>query len=319
MAGFASRPYRPPGNRLKAVHLEPLETVGLPSKGDNRFVGKTRSICLSTNIGRLLDFNAQEDYYRKIVDRYQQSKTNQGDSNSIDLAFASLSLDGKARNSLESPKYNITQAQAGAKPDLEPRKSPKEVATIMMAMRKLREAVVASARKDAFALEAYVFIIRATILEKHMESYQPALLHLLHMIHPVTPLTTRELNEFVGYRILDLACRLNDLALAYHARYYYHYKDPTVEAVLKSLVHGDWCEFWRMGRQADAYQKRLMEWGEGRMRKHAVNCVGKSYLSLNKVGLTRALNQGWEELEDRGSMGWQLEGDIVKFRRVKGK
>ena len=33
-AGFASHP-----SRLKAVRLDPLESVGLPSKGDNRYVG----------------------------------------------------------------------------------------------------------------------------------------------------------------------------------------------------------------------------------------------------------------------------------------
>lgn len=186
-------------------------------------------------------------------------------------------------------------------------------------MRKLREAIVASARTDDFALRAYVFIIRATILEMQMESYQPALLHLLQKIHPVNPLPASEYQEFVGYYLLDLAIRQNDLAAAYEAKHRYYYKDAKVESVLKALVRGDWNTFWKTEMVTDKYQRQLMKRGDERMRKHAMNCVGKSYLSLDKDSLEKAFNQQWEELEGKSKVGWQLEGNVVTIRKIKGK
>lgn len=184
-------------------------------------------------------------------------------------------------------------------------------------MRKLREAIVASARRDDFALKAYIFMARATILEKHMESYHPALLHLLHNIHPANALSDHEYQEFVGYLVLDLACRQNDLAAAYRVKYY-HCNNPKIEAVLKALVRGDWCSFWKIENAADTYQKQLMSWKEEEVRKHAANCVGKSYLSLDKSDLERALNNRWEEFAAKDDLGWLLEENVVTIKRIKG-
>src|SRR5439155_7885722 len=82
------------------------------------------------------------------------------------------------------------------------RTSEQELSTTLLAMRKLREGIVASQRIDDFAVRAYVYCIRVAILVKHMESYHPALRHLLRNIHPVHPLSGLELQEFVGYLIL---------------------------------------------------------------------------------------------------------------------
>jgi hypothetical protein len=94
----------------------------------------------------------------------------------------------------------------------------KGLSTITMAMRKLREGIVASNRVDSFSIQAYIFCIRLSILVKHMESYHPAILHLLKRMHTVLPLSKADLQEFVGYLVLDLACRQNDLAAAYAMR-----------------------------------------------------------------------------------------------------
>lgn len=187
-----------------------------------------------------------------------------------------------------------------------------------MAMRKVREAIVASARKDTFALRAYAFIIRATILMRHMESYHPALLHLLRNIHPVTPLTASEHHEFVGFYILDLSCRQNDLATAYKVVCRYNYENVRVGAVLKALVHGNWYAFWKVKTLMSGYQQRLLEYGEEGMRQRALDCFGKSYLSVDRVFLERSTQRRWEELEKR-NMNWQLEGDVVTIRQIKRK
>ncbi|KAL9102301.1 MAG: hypothetical protein Q9187_009141, partial [Circinaria calcarea] len=137
-------------------------------------------------------------------------------------------------------------------------------------MRKLREGLLASSRTDTFAQRAYVFTIRSALLCSSYESYSPALSHLLHRIHPLTPLPAPELHEFVGYCILDLACRLGDFGTAYQVRRGYRYRDEQVESVLKALVHDDWVAYWRLRGNVDGYQRRLMEWAEDGMRKHAL-------------------------------------------------
>ena len=236
-----------------------------------------------------------------------------GRGNALDKAFASLSLlDGDAADrpiAVQSPAETVLSED-------EPY-TTKELSTIMLAMRKVREAIVASSRVDAFALRAYLFIIRATILTKHMESYHPALLHLLRRIHPSSPLSVSEEHEFVGYYILDLACRQSDLAMAYKVRNMYKYKDAKVKIVLEALAHDNWYIFWNIQRSVDGYQKRLMEWVEDDMRRHALKCLGKSYLSAERMYIEQVAGRSWEQLQMKDNVGWELNGDAVTIRRIK--
>lgn len=263
---------------------------------------------------RLLDFKTQEDYYDKLVERYMQFCAAAGRGDELAKAFASMSLNGGA--STASPPNQLRGV--ASLPDRAPGTS-KELSTILMAMRKLREGLVASARTDPFAQRAYVFIIRAAILTRHMESYHPALLHLLRRIHEAAPLAASEHHEFVSYYILDVACRQGDLAAAYAARNLYQYRDRRVEQVLTALAHDNWYSFWSIGTRVDGYQKRLMEWADDRMRTHALKCLGKSYLSVEKAYVESAADREWDALRERNKVGWELDGDKVIIRKVKGK
>lgn len=204
-----------------------------------------------------------------------------------------------------------------------------ELQLILSATRKLREAIIASHRTDAFAQRAYVFIIRAAILCRSWESYHPAILYLLHTIHPITPLPDSDLKDFVGYRILDEACRLGDLAEANRVRVGYSLKYGwarddgkmrRVNKVLEALVRDDWCVFWRMKRAVDGYQRRLMEWAEEGVRVHALKCLGRSYFSAERTYVERCAGMEWKELVRQG-VGWELQadGEGVVIRRVKAK
>ena len=188
-----------------------------------------------------------------------------------------------------------------------------------MAMRKVREAIVASSRNDAFAMSAYIFIIRTTILEKHPKSYHPALLHLLRKFLNSSILSASEKHEFIGYYILDLACRQVDLAEAFRARDVYDYKDAQVESLLKAIVHGNWFVFWNIGHCVNKYEKRLMEFGEDRMRKHALKCLGRSYLNIKEAYLQKATGKRWRELKEQENLGWQQDGEVIIIKQVKKK
>lgn len=244
------------------------------------------------------------------MDRHTRLTRPKVRADDVDKAFASLSLD-RASDSGAGTATVVSNQQ--------PVHSERELSTIMQAMRKLREALVASARLDAFARDAYVFIIRATILVKHMESYHPALLHLLSRIRPAITLPASELHEFLGYYILDLACRQADMGSAFAVRFRYAYSDERVDLVLKALAHGNWWVFWRMRDEVNEYQRRLIEGAEDQMRKHALACLGRSYLEADKAFVEKASDRDWENLKRVDKVDWELNSEVVMIRRAQRK
>lgn len=237
-----------------------------------------------------------------------------GRSDVLDQAFASLSIQDVRP---VGPIFSTYAQQETMLFEKAPQIS-KELSIIMLAMRKIREAIVATSRTDAFALRAYLFIIRATILVKSMEGYHPALHHLLHNIHPNSPLSAPEQHEFVGYSILDAACRQKDFALAYELRNQYNHRNARIDMVLHALVHENWFMYWKVQRLVDGYQKRLMEWGNDDMRKHALKCLGRSYLKAEKTYIEKAAERDWEQLKNQDNVGWELTGQMVTIRRIRG-
>jgi hypothetical protein len=204
-----------------------------------------------------------------------------------------------------------------ALPELEGKTPSPELQLILSAMRKLREAIVATRRHDNFAQRAYIFIIHAALLVQSWESYVPALLYLLQEIHPRTPLPTHELNEFVHYHILDLACRLGDYHGAYAVRIVYGARDRRVDAILRALVRDDWVLFWRVRRRVDGHQRALLGFAEEGVRLHALKCLAKTYLSVGKTFVEASADKEWTDLVKNG-VGWELtEGDKVVIRRPK--
>ena len=266
---------------------------------------------------RLHDWKVQETYYSKIVERYMKFCASSGGGDELEKAFNDLSISSR------TPSHSEDNSSKDGRPPLNHRASsterPNDIPNILLAMRKLREGILGSRRRDHFAQRAYMFIIHATILTKHWESYQPALQYLLHDIHPRTPLAIPELQEFVGYRILDLACRQYELGEAIAVKREFQHRDRKVGVVLRALVHDDWVRFWRTRRAVDGYQRAIMEFAVERIRLHALKCVGRSYLNAEKAFIERTGDASWDELV-KGGVGWQLQesGNVV-IRKPKPK
>lgn len=267
---------------------------------------------------RLHDFKTQETYYGRIVERYMKFCASTGGSEGLEKAFAALAI----RDNNNSNTTTTTRDETG-KPVLARQISstdrPNDMPSILLAMRKLREGILGSRRRDSFAQRAYMFIIHASILSRHWESYQPALLYLLHQIHPVTPLAPPELQEFVGYRILDLACRQYELLDAMAVKLEFKHRDRRVATVLRSLIHDDWVRLWRVKRAVDGHQRAILEFTVERMRLHALKCVGRSYMNADKAFIERTGDAQWDDLVKTG-VGWQLQesGNVV-IRKPKAK
>ncbi|GAB7362030.1 hypothetical protein MBLNU230_g2064t1 [Neophaeotheca triangularis] len=305
-------------NRLRPAVVDPLDVYGLPSKGETR----------------LHDFKNQESLYQKIVERYMQFCASSGSGDELEKAFTAMSMQPRATTTTTATATRPSQAPSRTALDPSPRpttsphqrqQSPttthhaSEMSHLLMAMRKLREGILASQRRDAFAQRAYMFIIHASILARHWPSYLPALRYLLSEIHTHTPLSQPELQEFVGYQILDLACRQDELVDAFAVRAAFRHRDRRVATVLRCLVHDDWVRFWRTRQAVDGYQRALIEVAEERVRLHALKCLGRSYMSADRAFIERMAGAAWEELV-KGGVGWQLQADgKVVIRKPKAK
>ncbi|KAK9776992.1 putative CSN8/PSMD8/EIF3K domain-containing protein [Seiridium cardinale] len=308
-----------PWSRLKPVELDPLDAIGLPSKGDNR----------------LLDFKTQERYYTKIVERYMTFCSDAGERDELLRRFASLNLATQPPSTNKSsahinstphpPSVRPHPHHAVTAPDGIPvapsalSSNTKGLQDVLAALRKLREGIVASKRADDFAVQAYLFCIRLSVLVKHPESYHPSALHLLRHIHPLHPMTSVETSEVVAYLILDTACRRNDLAEAYAIRHQYKLKDPKIDGVLEALAHDNYVLLKRLKMGVDGHKVKLLEYAEEAMRRHTLKCFGRSYLSVDLEFLEKCTDTDWMDLISNDKVGWDLEGSKVIIRKVKAR
>lgn len=188
-----------------------------------------------------------------------------------------------------------------------------------MALRKLREGIIASNRVDDFATQAYLFNVRTAVLVKHSESYHPAILHLLRAIHPKNPLTSFELREVTGYLVLDAACRRGDLAEAFSLRNRFELRDPKIDAVLRALVRDDFIAFGRVRKTVDGHKAKFLEFSEDAMRRHTLKSFGRAYLSVDAEFLERATGSTFRDLVEKDGVGWQMDGSKVVIRSMKAR
>ncbi|KAK4041392.1 hypothetical protein C8A01DRAFT_14852 [Parachaetomium inaequale] len=352
-------------SRLKPVEQDPLAEYGLPSKGEKR----------------LLSPKVQESYYAQIAARYLAFCTAAGDRDNLQRQFARLSLTSTTSTSTSTtpslsqspiptplPPPSLSQhhhhppqpplprkpetAQSQSQPTAQNQNRSKEedpLPQILAALRKLREGLVASHRRDHFAAQVYLFSARLGILAGAYETYYPALLHLLrwgrgghspaHGPGPTnefgvgagtgkegvgggasaSPLTTLEHHEVVSHLILDSACRRGDLAAAYALRSRHGLRDAKVDGVLRALVGDNWVVWRRIKKQVDGYRARLMEFAEARVTGHTLKAFGRAYLSVPVGVLEEQAGCEWGELKGRYQVGWEVDGGRVVIRKVQGR
>ncbi|KAK3361186.1 hypothetical protein B0T24DRAFT_642588 [Lasiosphaeria ovina] len=273
-------------SRLKPVEIDPLAEYGLPSKGEKR----------------LLSLKTQENYYSKIAEKYLAFCTNAGDRDGLQRQFALLTLSDP--NGLPSPPPDAKAA---------------DLSQILSALRKLREGIVASKRRDDFAAQVYLFAIRLGILSHSPETYHPSLLYLLRVIHPARNLTSVELQEVAGYIVLDAACRRGNLAEAYALRNKYRLHDVKVDGVLRALAQDNWVLWRKMKRSIDGHRSRLMEFAEPQLKAHILKAFARSYLSVSLQFLETQALASWSELTGQYGVGWELSDGRVVIRKIHGR
>ncbi|KAE8382544.1 hypothetical protein BDV26DRAFT_288347 [Aspergillus bertholletiae] len=299
-----------PASRLKPVSLDSLETVGFVSKGDRK----------------LLDHKAQNDYFSKIVERYMAFCAHH--SEDLDAAWTSLptSASGDATKNPPAAPPQPTEKQAMIKG----RSASAELSTLLLSLRKLREALLATASTIpvSFSQRVHVFSVKISIQARHPPSYFPSLRYLLEKLHsPSHPLPESELKDLISYLILDYACRQDDLVTAFElrakARCEHAFQSPTVDRVLTALAHDNWVLFWQVRKEVDSSIRTLMNWAEDRVRRHALKAVGSAYLNVGVQWITEGCTGDnhwtWDRLVETEKLGWQKDGDKIIIRKPKPK
>ncbi|QPG99019.1 hypothetical protein C2857_000644 [Epichloe festucae Fl1] len=295
-----------PWSRLRPVQQDPLESFGLPSKGDTR----------------LLNHKTQESFYAKIVDRYMTFCSDAGQGDELLRRFSSLHInspDNQPAMPAGVPNQHDQVVKASTINSTGQATIAKGLSDILAALRKLREGIVASKRIDDFAAQVYLFCIRISILSKQPESYHPAILHLLGTIHPQHPLTSSETAEVVGYLVLDAACRRKQSAEAITVFHQHKLQDKKVKAALYAIIHKNYVVFRRIQRDMDGYKVRLMEWADRDIRMHTLKCFGRAYHSVDLGFLEKITASEWTSLTQNDDVGWELDENKVIIRRLKGR
>ena len=235
-----------------------------------------------------------------------QTKSDMGPSKAAEIAATAAP---NPSNTAVEPSTEALQNPANTK----------ALSDVMMALRKLREGIVASKRVDDFSVQAYLFCVRLSILVKHPESYHPAILYLLRYLHLQCPLTSVEFQEIVGYLVLDTACRRKELAEAFSLRKLYKLKDPKVDMVLHALVHDNYTQFRKMRSAVDGHRARLLDYAENDVRMRTLKAFGRTYLSVDLGFLECMTDSSWDELRKNDGVGWELEGEKVVIRKVRAR
>ncbi|PLN79841.1 hypothetical protein BDW42DRAFT_201428 [Aspergillus taichungensis] len=294
-------------SRLKPV-ADSLEAVGFVSKGDRK----------------LLDHKAQIDYYEKIKDRYVRFGALYKDN--LETAWASLPTSASG-DATKNPPASVPHGQPGG---ARGPSASAELSTLLLSLRKLREAVLATASTTpiSFSQHVHIFSIRLAIKAKHPPSYFPSLRYLLDKLHsPAHPLAESELKELLSYLILDYACRQEDLVVAFElrarARRQYSFQSQTVDRILSALAHDNWVVFWQVRKEVNSELRSVIDWAADRVRRHALKAVGSAYLSVHVTWITEGCagdgSWTWEKLVEREKVGWPREGDMVIIKRPKRK
>ena len=272
-------------------------------------------------------------------------------SKDLESAFACLSVDDSPSNSSDvaqnpsnphsvptslrlltpsPPKSHSPSPNKGAVTPPTPPPPSTELTIILLALRKLREALLASssvAASPVFSQRVHVFNVRLAILALHPSSYHPSLLHLLFVLHsPQYPLPPTELSEMTTYLILDLACRQGEFASAYGLRSTSKlrngFQSRDVDEVLNALITRNWVKFWRVRRRVDGYVRALLHWAVDDMRRDALKALGRAYMGSDLSWILHSATGGemsWEELVKKENVGWIRDNEKVIIRKPKAK
>ena len=300
--------------RLKPVKSDLLESVGLPSKGD---------VTLNS-------FARQKEFFDCLKRRCEAKGLGPSeDSSHGDDQLGVERLDEQFNNLTFQPAANEEQ-----------------IHIIRSAMRKLRESLMATNRRDELTREAYLYIIRSSIRQQYHEAYHPALLYLLRTPGLAKLLGIVEYLEIVRYAVLDLAGRQDALREAWELawrtgifKYQRNFhetqrsrnellskslekRNETVRRVLHAATRNDVMLFHIHKQELSENEGQLVGPLQRRLDLHTVRCLSKAYFEASIYFVEHVINLRWYNEVEKDCRGlreatksWQIEDTRLIFRK----
>ncbi|KAF5018690.1 hypothetical protein F66182_9304 [Fusarium sp. NRRL 66182] len=313
--GRGSRKPSGPWGRLKPVEQDPLQSIGLPSKGDERPPPGYLPPSSTANSAAASSSSQNPTPAEETAGGSSQAKASALPEGVAASAPSPLANHFKALRFIVPSNGPSTSTMAA----IEDPDNTKALQDVLMALRKLREGLVSTKRADLFSTQAYIFSIRLSILAKHPESYHPAILHLLRYMGVWTPMVRSEIEEIAGYFMLDAACRRRNLTEAYFIRQDFNIRNKKLDHALRALAHDNFVSWQVVKKNVNQYCLKLMEWADDDIRLHTLKCFGRAYLYVDLPFLEFATDRKWNELKEKDHVGWGLEDDKVHIRRARTK
>lgn len=267
-----------------------------------------------------------ESAFAALSMKENASASSDAASNPPSLNMTACSLPSQSVVSPTNPMSSPSQGSGASENSV----SANELSNILLALRKLREALLATsgtAPSPVFSQRVHVFCIRLAILACHPPSYHPPLLHLLFVLNTERyPLPATELSEMTSYLVLDMACRQGEMASAYSLRSQsklrQSYDSRVVDGILSAVVTQNWVSFWRVRQTVDGYFRALMQWSVPELRRNTLKALGRAYMTCDLDWVLQSAAGGemaWDELASKEKIGWVLEGSKVIIRKPKAK
>ena len=270
---------------------------------------------------RLNQPEAQERYFELIVDRYAKASPQPTDEiQDLARSFGAVSIADTATSNYglrSSASFSDDTASLESRIVIQDRR---ESSRLHLAMRKLREGIVAANRADDFAIRVYCFIVRTSVLAGSYEAYYPALSHLLKSIHLKNPLSKRLYVEMLVLYVLDMSCRQEEYNDAFSAVHNLHNHYPWLGGFLMALVQGNWIAFNNHVSKMDDFQRCVVIPAQIRVRQHVVDCMNKCYFAADLDFLERSTCVDWAQLKRDLRVTWELEGrERVIIKRARAR
>ncbi|KAG5364486.1 putative membrane protein [Yarrowia sp. E02] len=253
----------------------------------------------------------QKKYFGAIQRHYIRFCYDAGDGSVLKAAL-------KAVEKSQAVSWDTDQKGGKRAGDKDRSKKP-AIDSIIMSLRKLREAMIAQQPSD-FMKVVFLFSVRVTSTMGHYASYVPSVLKLLE-IHEELPLTNAEIQEVCGVYALYLAIVAGNVSGGYEILDRNGWKDSRLQAVLRAWETKDSVSWARLyATETDLGRSKMMQSGDSHMAMECLKRVGKSYFFIQTAELEKMIGWKWPAIQKDLGCGWRQEVDgriIIRERRQK--
>ena len=253
----------------------------------------------------------QKKYFGAIQRHYIRFCYDAGDGSVLKAAL-------KAVEKSQAESWDTDQKGGKRVGDKDRSKKP-AIDSIIMSLRKLREAMIAQ-KPSEFMKTVFLFSVRVTSTMGHHASYVPSVIKLME-IHEVLPLTNAEIQEVCGVYALYLVVVAGDVVRGYQVLDQNDWKDSRLQAVLRAWVTKDSVSWARLyATETDLGRSKMMQSGDAHMAMEGLKRVGRSYFFIQTTELEKMIGWKWPAIQKDLGCGWRQEEDgriIIKERRQK--